>query len=296
MFTNFYLMVCFLLSLSLGQETNKSTQCTLTSLPKQVKIVIFVNEPYVMKKIEGNMIIYYGFAIDLVDLIMRDLEVTYEFYEVPDGTYGKLINDTWTGMIGEIISGKADLAVGDLQITAEREAAVDFSIPFMDTGISILLKNQKNPDGTLRVTCTNDLLSQRFEFGTLAFGSARKFLRMAEDKRLKNISQAMESNPENFARSDDEGVKRVKKGMYAYFMDEAKIEYLVAQNCDFIQVGGLFNKIVYGFGMKRDSSLRKAINQILLKLEESLRLMKLKESWKRYKGADCPSRIIKTSC
>lgn len=34
----------------------------------------------------------------------------------------------------------ADLAVTDLTITAEREAGVDFTIPFMNLGISILYK------------------------------------------------------------------------------------------------------------------------------------------------------------
>ena len=41
---------------------------------------------------------------------------------------------------------KADLAITDLTITYEREQAVDFSMPFMNLGISILYKKpQKKP-------------------------------------------------------------------------------------------------------------------------------------------------------
>ena len=41
---------------------------------------------------------------------------------------------------------KADLAIADLTITYEREQAVDFSMPFMNLGISILYKKpQKKP-------------------------------------------------------------------------------------------------------------------------------------------------------
>ena len=41
---------------------------------------------------------------------------------------------------------KADLAIADLTITYEREQAVDFSMPFMNLGISILYKKpQKQP-------------------------------------------------------------------------------------------------------------------------------------------------------
>ena len=35
---------------------------------------------------------------------------------------------------------KADLAIGDMTITYEREQAVDFTMPFMNLGVSILFK------------------------------------------------------------------------------------------------------------------------------------------------------------
>ena len=41
---------------------------------------------------------------------------------------------------------KTDLAIADLSISYEREQAVDFTLPFMNTGISILYKKpQKQP-------------------------------------------------------------------------------------------------------------------------------------------------------
>merc|ERR1719195_609171 len=45
---------------------------------------------------------------------------------------------SWTGMIGEILEGRADMAIGDMSINFEREQVVDFSMPFLDPGISIL--------------------------------------------------------------------------------------------------------------------------------------------------------------
>ena len=41
-------------------------------------------------------------------------------------------------MIGSVVSGAADLALGDITITSGREQAVDFSVPFLQTGITIL--------------------------------------------------------------------------------------------------------------------------------------------------------------
>lgn len=57
-------------------------------------------------------------------------------------------------MIGELIRGEADIAVADLTITSKREEAVDFTYPFMNTGISILYKKP-----TTKVTSLFSFLS-----------------------------------------------------------------------------------------------------------------------------------------
>ena len=41
------------------------------------------------------------------------------------------------------------MAIADLTITYEREAAVDFTMPFMSLGIGILYKRQKKEPPTL---------------------------------------------------------------------------------------------------------------------------------------------------
>lgn len=115
-------------------------------------------QPYFMlkstpNKQEGNNQ-YEGYAVDLIHELSRIVGFKYRFKEVDDGKYGakaKHPNGTeyWNGMIGEIISGKADLAIVDLTITSSREEAVDFTLPFMNTGISILFKKPTNKVTTL---------------------------------------------------------------------------------------------------------------------------------------------------
>ncbi|CAG10116.1 unnamed protein product, partial [Tetraodon nigroviridis] len=46
----------------------------------------------------------------------------------------------WNGMVGELVYGKADVAVAPLTITLVREEVIDFSKPFMSLGISIMIK------------------------------------------------------------------------------------------------------------------------------------------------------------
>lgn len=110
-------------------------------------IVTGINStPYFMNKLstkpeKGNSR-FEGYAVDLIDELSKIVGFDYEFKEVDDGKHGKLVEATgqWNGMIGEVMQGKADLAIGDLSITSSRELAVDFTLPFMSTGISILFK------------------------------------------------------------------------------------------------------------------------------------------------------------
>lgn len=104
------------------------------------------SDPYFMNKqttkvATGNAR-YEGYAIDLIDELSRLVGFDYVFKEVDDGKYGKFDEDKkeWNGMIREVMIGKADLAIADLSITSSREDAVDFTLPFMSTGISILFK------------------------------------------------------------------------------------------------------------------------------------------------------------
>lgn len=46
----------------------------------------------------------------------------------------------WNGMVKELLVQRADLAIGDLTITFDREQAVDFTMPFMNLGISVLYR------------------------------------------------------------------------------------------------------------------------------------------------------------
>ncbi|VDQ03462.1 unnamed protein product [Trichobilharzia regenti] len=92
----------------------------------------------------------YGYCIDLLRLLANrtGLELTptpftYDLHLVGDGQIGDAgENEThkWTGIIGEILSGKADLAVAPVSITPERAARVEFTKPFKYLGITILVK------------------------------------------------------------------------------------------------------------------------------------------------------------
>uniref|UniRef100_A0A2C9JPY9 Ionotropic glutamate receptor C-terminal domain-containing protein n=1 Tax=Biomphalaria glabrata TaxID=6526 RepID=A0A2C9JPY9_BIOGL len=83
-----------------------------------------------------------GLSIDLLKRLCTMLNFDVQLTEVADGSYGSPINNNesdWTGMVGMLIHKKADMAIGALSITPERSNAVDFSMPFLQTGITIIV-------------------------------------------------------------------------------------------------------------------------------------------------------------
>ena len=64
---------------------------------------------------------------------------SYDLYLVTNGKHGKKIDGVWNGMIGEVFYQRADMAIGSLTINEERSEIVDFSVPFVETGISVMV-------------------------------------------------------------------------------------------------------------------------------------------------------------
>lgn len=62
-------------------------------------------------------------------------------------------------MIYDLINDKADLCVTALKMNSERAKEIDFSIPFLETGISIIVKIK---NGALSTTA----FLEPFEFST----------------------------------------------------------------------------------------------------------------------------------
>ncbi|XP_064086755.1 glutamate receptor ionotropic, kainate 2-like isoform X4 [Macrobrachium nipponense] len=128
-------------------------------LNKTLRVSIALTSPYAMLKenperLKGNDR-YEGFCIDLIDEIAKIRGFNYTFHEVGDKNYGSKDRTTgeWNGIIRELLDHKADLGIVDFTITYEREEAVDFSMPFMNLGISIIYKKaQKKPPNLFSFT------------------------------------------------------------------------------------------------------------------------------------------------
>ncbi|VVC31772.1 Ionotropic glutamate receptor, L-glutamate and glycine-binding domain,Receptor, ligand binding [Cinara cedri] len=122
---------------------------------KSFVVITALTKPYAMVKLssqtlEGNDR-YEGFGIDLIKELSEMSGFNYTFIIQEDLSSGYIDQKTkkWTGMIGEVINGNADLAIADITITRLREHDVDFTSPFMNLGISILYKKSTKSSPSL---------------------------------------------------------------------------------------------------------------------------------------------------
>ena len=97
------------------------------------------------------------------------MDFDYEIIPSTKNQYGhKLANGSWTGLVGDLISGEIDISVATLTMTTEREEVIDFVAPYFDqvsnfnarfsnsnvttlllqSGISILLR-KKEPEQSM---------------------------------------------------------------------------------------------------------------------------------------------------
>ncbi|KAK7137996.1 hypothetical protein R3I94_013588 [Phoxinus phoxinus] len=109
-------------------------------------VTTILESPYVMLKKNHEQFTgndkYEGYCVELAAEIAKHVGYHYILKIVADGKYGARDAETmmWNGMVGELVYGKADVAVAPLTITLVREEVIDFSKPFMSLGISIMIK------------------------------------------------------------------------------------------------------------------------------------------------------------
>ncbi len=131
---------------------------------RTVKIVTIAAEPFL--RVKGNASAntetgswagnnrYEGYIIDLLERIkthVKGIDFDYQVELVSDGKFGSQhpYSFIWDGMVGDVIRKKADVAAGPLTVTPDRATAVDFTYPFMSSGITVMMKHpemvQHNP-------------------------------------------------------------------------------------------------------------------------------------------------------
>ncbi|CAL1539208.1 unnamed protein product [Lymnaea stagnalis] len=106
-------------------------------------VVVSGIPPFVYKSMPSNetgRVVYSGYCIELLEKIAANMGFDYDIHDTHVvGSVNE--NGQWSGAIGELVDGTADLAVGPISVMAERETVIDFTVPFYDlVGLTILMK------------------------------------------------------------------------------------------------------------------------------------------------------------
>lgn len=110
-----------------GHAAVQDPPATLSS--EQVRVGIYVSPPFVMKDKAGA---YSGMAIDLWESAASALGWNYSYVEKP--TFGALT--------GAVAAGELDVAITNLTVTRERAEQLDFTHPWYDAGMRIMISGK----------------------------------------------------------------------------------------------------------------------------------------------------------
>jgi ABC-type amino acid transport substrate-binding protein len=122
--------------------------------PQKIRVVTRSLEPFSFEQ-NGQRV---GFAIELWDAVARDLKLEYEVTTV----------NSAKEMVAAVQNKTADVAVGALSITSEREKTIDFSQPFYGSGLDILVKQKAGGFTDIIFTVFRNLFTWQLALGIVA--------------------------------------------------------------------------------------------------------------------------------
>uniref|UniRef100_A0A0X3Q5H9 Glutamate receptor 2 n=1 Tax=Schistocephalus solidus TaxID=70667 RepID=A0A0X3Q5H9_SCHSO len=115
---------------------------------KTLRVVSVLSKPFMMhgnnvpETVTAGRHNFAGYCKELADRIFDHLNLNYEIHLVKDGLYGALdpTTNAWNGMVGEVLRGEADLIIAPLTMSISRAKYIDFTEPFMNFGLSLMLR------------------------------------------------------------------------------------------------------------------------------------------------------------
>ncbi|XP_063721141.1 probable glutamate receptor isoform X2 [Symsagittifera roscoffensis] len=107
-------------------------------LSETLTVTTIESEPFLRKHDDGKLS---GYCYDLAQKLSEQMNMDLSMKLVADSQYGQQTDEnTWTGMVGEVMTGKAQVAIAPLTVTTERSKFVSFTKPFMSSYLGFVAK------------------------------------------------------------------------------------------------------------------------------------------------------------
>lgn len=192
-----------------------------------------------------------GFEYDLIELLAKKINRKPVF-----------VQNAWDGLILGLNNDLYDIAINGLEITEERQKAVNFTEPYYATYLQIIVKQ-----GDTRFKNLSDLSG--FKVGTLSGALSEKVLRAQDGIQVLTYdSETLAHQDLSISRSD------------ALLFDAPIAKYYSEINPRFQVLPTPVGSITYGIAIsKKKPELLKQINVALAEMKESGELKVILEKW-----------------
>ena len=87
----------------------------------------------------------YGYQVEMVESIFlyasmlnSSLQFSCDYYATPDQTSGALVNGSWSGVVGELVAGRGDIAIAPTSQTEARTEAILFGPAWRPAPLALL--------------------------------------------------------------------------------------------------------------------------------------------------------------
>nr|VZI15136.1 unnamed protein product [Spirometra erinaceieuropaei] len=113
----------------------------------RIRVTLFEEPPFVIYE-NGT---YVGLLMELLEILAERLNFSYVLLPLSKPEYGtELPNGTWTGVIGELVERRADIALVPMSITSDRARVVDFTFPYFDVvGLIMVQRDHASETGNM---------------------------------------------------------------------------------------------------------------------------------------------------
>jgi polar amino acid transport system substrate-binding protein len=134
--------------------------------------------PWAMSDKAGNLI---GFEIDVATRLAQDMGVKVEF-----------VPTKWAGIIPALLTGKFDVIIGGMGITAQRNLKVNFSIPYDYSGVAVVAHRQLAAGFSRLEDLNHPEVTVTARLGSTSAAAATKLLPKAQKRFFDDESQVIQ--------------------------------------------------------------------------------------------------------
>lgn len=263
--TDFLFIFALIFFLQMLNLTGCSEQKT-TPAEKKNKLSVAIDSTFIPMAFINDKGRIDGFEPNLIKEILK--EAGYEM---------ELVDVEWGGLFGGLTTKKFDLLISSITILEERKKRMAFSIPYIRSGIAMLVRNDFNKSGSLQ-----ELEKSKEAVGAQINTTAYFYL-----EKFKGIQR------KGYEKTGHALIDLVNGGVSAVLGDTAQINYFYNSNPDLRKssyiAGERLTSENYGIVFrKEDKILRENIDRALLKLIRNGRVRELADEWKLGKFVDIP--------